>query len=98
MRGTQTVTWNSDDDAAEVEATIEGKFELEDYGVDRSPTFLSLMECDVEWPVSVNSEDVTREEMVSRVGEQETLALEEALCSLIDDDAWDMDEEEPDYD
>lgn len=98
MRGTQTVTWTSEDETCEVEATISGTFVRDDYGVQGSPTWDALQECSVEWPVSIDCVDVTREQMVDRVGEQETAILEEALCGLIDDDAWTMDEEEPDYD
>lgn len=94
-RATQAVIWTSEDEKAEIEATIYGEFEESDYGVPGSPVWDELVNCGVEWPVSVNSEDVTREQMVARVGEEETLALEEALCGLANDDAWDM--EEPDY-
>lgn len=95
---TQSVTWLSEDETCEIEATLRGRFELDDYGVDRSPTFMSLTEVGVEWPVSIDGADVSREEMVVRIGEEETAHLEEELCGLIKDDAWTADEEDPDYD
>jgi hypothetical protein len=94
VRGTQSVTWS--EEIAEVEASVEGKFQETDYGVPGSPTLLELVECSVQWPVSIDCVDVSRADMVARVGERETAMFEEALCGLVDDDAWDM--EEPDDD
>lgn len=96
MRGTQSVTWSDEIERVEVEASLVGEFDLTDYGVQGSPTILELVECSVAWPVSVDCVDVSREEMVARVGERETALFEEALCGLVNDDAWDM--EEPDDD
>jgi hypothetical protein len=93
VRGTQRVAWG---DKRDYEASIAGEFQETDYGVEGSPTLLELVECSVEWPVTVDSVDVSREEMVARIGERETTWFEEAMCGLVDDDAWDM--EEPDDD
>ena len=96
MRGTQSVNWTTEDEQADVEASVVGEFQVSDYGVDRSPTIIELVECSVEWPISINCVDVPRHVMVHRVGEDETKNLEEALCGLVNDDAWDL--EEPDDD
>lgn len=99
MRGTQSVTWTSEDEQTEVEASIEGVFQESDYGVEGSPTLLELTECSTKWPISINCEDVPRHVMVARVGEDQTKELEESLCGLVNDDAWDMEEpDEPDRD
>ena len=94
MRGTQAVLWVSDDEQAEIEATVVGRFSRNDYGVEGSPVWDELEDCSVEWPISVNNEDVHRHVMVFRIGEEETKNLEESLCGLIKDDAWDMEEME----
>lgn len=92
ITGSQKVRWSDSAGLLVISATISGRFVETDYGVDRSPVFLELEECEVEWPIEVNGEDRTRDWMVYTFGEEFTSNTEELLCGQIDDDSWIMDD------
>ncbi len=92
--GVQVVTRAPEQDlvAGEIEARIMGQFERSDFGVRGSPVWDELVCCWVDWPVNVNGLDISREEMVGLRDEETVKKLEEELCGLVDDDAWEKEE------